>query len=66
MIPRNAAAPVRPPRPRREEMRPLNREHVQALFEVAREDRLGALYVLAVTAGLRRGELQGLKREANR
>jgi len=63
LIPRNAAAPVKPPRPSREEIRPLNREQVQALFEAAREDRLEALYVVAVTAGLRRGELQGLKWE---
>jgi integrase len=63
LIPRNAAAPVKPPRPTREEIRPLNREQVRALFEAAREDRLEALYVVAVTAGLRRGELQGLKWE---
>src|SRR5215217_8550567 len=63
LIPRNAAALVKPPRPRREEIRPLNREQVQALFEAARGDRLEALYVVAVTAGLRRGELQGLKLE---
>jgi integrase len=61
LIPRNAAAPVKPPRPRREEQRPLSREQVRTLFEAARGDRLEALYVLAVTAGLRRGELQGLK-----
>jgi integrase len=63
LIPRNAAGPVKPPRPRREEILPLNREQVRALFEAAREDRLEALYVGAVTAGLRRGELQGLKWE---
>jgi len=63
LVPRNAAGTVRPPRPRREEIRPLNREQVRVLFEVAREDRLEALYVVAVTAGLRRGELQGLKWE---
>jgi integrase len=63
LIPRNAAAPVKPPRPRREEIRPLNREQVGALFKAAREDRLEALYVVAATAGLRHGELQGLKWE---
>jgi integrase len=63
LIPRNAAALVKPPRPRREEIRPLNRDQVRALFEAAREDRLEALYVATVTAGLRRGELQGLKWE---
>ena len=63
LIPCNAAAPVKPPRPRREEMRPMNREQVRSLFEAASGDRLEALYIVAVTAGLRRGELQGLKWE---
>jgi integrase len=63
LIPRNAAALVKPPRPRRVEIRPLNRDQVRALFDTAREDRLEALYIAAVTAGLRRGELQGLKWE---
>jgi integrase len=61
LIPRNAAAPVKPPRPRREEIRPLDRGQVRTLFEAARGDRLEALYIVAVTTGLRRGELQGLK-----
>jgi integrase len=61
LIPRNPAAPVKPPQPRQEEIRPLNREQVRALFEAASGNRLEALYVVAVTAGLRRGELQGLK-----
>jgi integrase len=60
LTPRNAAGPVKPPRPRRVEIRALGREQVRALFEAARGDRLEALYVLAVTAGLRRAELQGL------
>ena len=61
LIPRNPAAPVKPPQPRGEEIRPLNREQVRVLFEAASGDRLEALYIVAVTAGLRRGELQGLK-----
>ena len=61
LIPRNPAAPVKPPQLRQEEIRPLNREQVRALFEAASGNRLEALYVVAVTAGLRRGELQGLK-----
>src|ERR671921_512589 len=61
LIPRNPADPVMPPQPRREEIRPLNCEQVRALFEAANGDRLEALYIVAVTAGLRRGELQGLK-----
>jgi integrase len=63
LILRNAAATVKPPRPRKEEIEPLDPEQVRALFETAAEtgDRNGPLYVLAVTAGLRRGELLGLR-----
>jgi integrase len=61
LIPRNVAASVKAPKPRREEMRPLNRDQVRALFEAASGHRLGALYVLAVTAGLRQGELLALR-----
>jgi integrase len=46
---------------RREEIHPLTPEQVKQLFEAARGDRLEALYVLAVTTGLRQGELLGLK-----
>jgi integrase len=63
LIPRNPAAPVKPPQPRQEEIRPLNREQIRALFDAASGERLEALYIVAVTAGLRRGELQGLKWE---
>src|SRR5918998_3060530 len=61
LIPRNATEAVKPPQVRREEMRPLTAEQVQVLFEAAKGDRLEALYVLAVTTGLRQGELLGLK-----
>ena len=63
LIPRNVAGPVKPPRPRTEEIRSLDREQVRTLFEAAIGDRVEALYVVAVTAGLRRGELQGLRWE---
>src|SRR5215207_10213280 len=36
-------------------------EQVSALLEAAREDRLEALYVVAVHTGLRRGELLALR-----
>jgi integrase len=62
LIPRNVTEAVKPPQVRREEMRPLTAEQVKVLFETAAKgDRLEALYVLAVTAGLRQGELLGLK-----
>jgi integrase len=61
LIPRNATEAVKPPQVRREEIRPLTTEQVRTLFEAAKGDRLEALYVLAVTTGLRQGELLGLK-----
>ena len=39
------------------------RKQVRTFLETTKEDRLESLYVLAVSAGLRRGELQGLKWE---
>jgi integrase len=60
LIPRNAAASVKAPKPRRAEIRPLDREQVHALFKAVRGHRLEALYNVAVTAGLRQGELLGL------
>jgi integrase len=63
LIPRNVCKDVGSPRVQREEMQYLTREEVRAFFEAASEDRLEALYVLAVTTGLRQGELLGLKWE---
>jgi integrase len=61
LIPRNVTETVKPPQVRREEMRPLSADQVKALFETAKGDRFEALYILAVTTGLRQGELLGLK-----
>jgi integrase len=63
LIPRNATEAVKAPQVRREEMHPLSAEQVKVLLEVARGDRLEALYVLAIHTGLRQGELLGLKWE---
>jgi len=63
LIPRNATEAVKAPQVRREEMRPLSAEQVKVLLEVARGDRLEALYVLAIHTGLRQNELLGLKWE---
>jgi integrase len=63
LIPRNAAASIKPPQPRRGEIRPLDREHVRAFLATVSGERLEALYVVAITAGLRQGELLGLKWE---
>jgi integrase len=63
LIPRNAAASVKPPQPRREEMQPLSRDQVKTFLDTVKGDRMEALYVLAVTSGLRQGELLALKWE---
>jgi integrase len=62
LIPRNPASAVKPPRMDKQEMTPLSPAQARALLDAAREadDRWSALYVLAVTTGLRQGELLGL------
>jgi integrase len=62
-VPRNVCKAVTPPKPNPEEIHPLDAEQAKRLLEAAHENRLEALYVLAVTAGLRVGELLGLKWE---
>ncbi len=42
-------------------MRPLSEVEARTFLEVIRGDRFEALYVLAITTGLRRGELLGLR-----
>jgi integrase len=61
LIPRNATDAVRPPRPTTKEIRPLDREQARTLLEAAGGERLEALYILALTTGMRQGELLGLK-----
>jgi integrase len=61
LIPRNAAGSVKPPQARREEIQPLDRGQVRAFLATVSGDWLEALYVVAITAGLRQGELLGLK-----
>jgi integrase len=60
-VARNVAEAVDRPKLTKKEIQPLDREQAQAFLEAARVDRLEALYVLAVSAGLRQGELLGLK-----
>jgi len=61
LIPRSPADLVDTPRPKRKELAVLSPEQVEALLAAAKGERLEALFVLAVTTGLRRGELLGLK-----
>jgi integrase len=63
LVSRNAAAAAKPPRPQTEEVTPLSRIEVRLLLKTAKEEgnRLEALYILAIGAGLRHGELLGLQ-----
>ncbi len=65
LLPRNPAAAVKPPRTDKQEMTPLSPTQAKTLLDTARamDDRWSALYVLAVTTGLRQGELLGLRWE---
>ncbi|HET6262161.1 MAG TPA: site-specific integrase [Chloroflexia bacterium] len=63
LLPRNVTVAVKPPQINREEMNPLTPDQAKTLSETAHtvSDHLEALYVLAVTTGLRQGGLLGLK-----
>jgi integrase len=61
LVPRNVAKLVRPPSVHREEVRVLNTEQARRLVAVIQGDRLEALWLCALTLGLRRGELLGLR-----
>ena len=61
VIPRNVAEAVTPPRPAKQEIKPLTRDQIKALLDVARSDKLYAFYNLAITTGMRNGELLGLQ-----
>ena len=61
ILPRNVCEAVKAARRVRKEMRPLTPEQARTFLETAKGDRLHALYVLAITTGLREGELLGLR-----
>jgi integrase len=58
---KNVAARMQLPQKRHSEKKVLTAEEVRRFFETAVGDRFYALYVVALTTGLRRGELLGLK-----
>lgn len=51
---------VRRPSAKREAIQPFTREEVDRMLEATKKDRLHALYRLAVTTGMRQGEMFGL------
>lgn len=63
LVDKNVAEAVKPPSGGGGEIHPLSAEEAGRLFRAASGSRYEALYVLAVTSGLRRGELLGLRWE---
>jgi len=61
VVARNIVALVEPPDAAPFEAHALTDEQVRALLDAAAVDRLEALYVVAVTTGMREGELFGLR-----
>jgi integrase len=61
LVARNVADLVDPPTRARREMTVLDAAQTRRLLDAAAGDRLEALYVLAVTTGMRRGELLALR-----
>jgi integrase len=61
LVARNVAALVTPPRPARREMKALSPEEARRFLEAAQGERLHAFYVLALTTGMRLGELLALR-----
>jgi len=61
LIATNPARDVDKPRPQKREMHVWDKGQVDVFLEHARSDRLYALYVLAVTSGMRSGEMFALE-----
>jgi integrase len=60
LVNRNVADLADPPKVKRRIPQTLTLEQIKQLLEIVKEDRLYALYALAVGCGLREGELLGL------
>ncbi|MDH2429289.1 tyrosine-type recombinase/integrase [Sphaerisporangium sp. TRM90804] len=63
LIHRNVAKLVKPPSVKRDEARVLTIEEAKSLINTIKGDRLEAFWICALTLGLRRGELLGLRWE---
>ncbi|RJX23248.1 MAG: site-specific integrase [Ammonifex sp.] len=60
-VSRNIIEAVEPPKANKEEVTPLAKKDTDQFLSAVQEDRLYALFVLALTTGLRRGELLSLR-----
>ena len=63
LVRENVAAATDPPKPQTKTMSPLDAEQAKRFLDAARGDRLEVLFVVALTAGSRIGELSGLRWE---
>jgi integrase len=61
LVQRNVAELATAPRPRPAEMQTFTPEQARRFLEEAHEDRFEALYLLAITSGMRLGELLALR-----
>jgi integrase len=61
LVARNVVPLTEPPKVPRPAVQPLTAEEARQFLAAVRGDRLEALYVLALTLGLRQGELLGLR-----
>lgn len=61
IIPINPMHGIKAPKHRPKKIAPLTREQARRFLNAAKDDRLFALYALALACGLRQGELFGLK-----
>jgi len=61
LVPRNVALLASPPRPGRPELQVWTAAELRAFLAAVESDRLYALWLLAASTGMRRGELLGLQ-----
>jgi integrase len=61
LVQRNVTEMLRSPRRSTKEMMPLTEEQAAHFLEIVKGDRFEALYALAVTTGMREGELLGVR-----
>lgn len=61
LVNRNAAMGVSPPRPEKKKVQAWSREEAKTFLDALKVHRLYPLYLLALTTGMRKGELLGLR-----